>query len=221
MLSINPPPPSSHLNPNTFSFFPLFGSFIYRLTDDAASVSFATQAVLEYFASEGCIYLELRTTPREVPRTGLTLAGYVDAVRAGFASFAGGDRMKAKLLLSVDRRHSVEMAEKVVDLALRNRDLVVGVDVCGDPTKGDARGFMDAFARAREGGLGVTVHLGEVSLSEFMIRGKGNVLKTLEDSWSPNWKRRRTTFCSAPTDSGTRPSSRSRRNGTSSNTSFR
>ena len=142
-------------------FFPLFGSFIYRLTSDAQSVTFATLAVLSYFESQGCIYLELRTTPRSIP----TLSAYLSAVRAGFDAFRPQRGMLAKLLLSVDRRHSAEMAERVVELALGNRDLVVGIDLCGDPTRGDAALFVPAFAKASEAGLRITVHLGEVGRS--------------------------------------------------------
>ncbi|KAI5476610.1 hypothetical protein MNV49_007447 [Pseudohyphozyma bogoriensis] len=149
-------------------FFPLFGKFIYRLTDDAESITFATVAVLNYFDAEGCVYLELRTTPREVPSTGISFERYVEAVREGFRQYhaltpAGAEpRMMVKLLLSVDRRHSVETADQVVDLAIGNRDLVVGIDVCGDPTKGDARELVGTFRRAKEAGLKVTVHLGEI-----------------------------------------------------------
>lgn len=147
------------------SFFPLFGAFIYRLTSDAASVIFATLSVLDSFASMSCIYLELRTTPRAVPSTGLTLSTYVDAVLLGFAAFEETKpNMKSKLILSIDRRHTTETAEAVVELAIRHRGVVVGVDLCGDPTKGDARAFRGTFARAKAHGLKVTVHLGEVSL---------------------------------------------------------
>lgn len=146
-------------------FFPLFGSFVYRLTNDASSVTYATLSVLHYFANAGCIYLELRTTPRAVHHTGLTLAGYVDAVREGFRTYhqsSKGGEMLSKLILSVDRRHSLEVATKVVELALSNRDLVVGLDICGDPEKGDTREFVELFKRAKLEGLKVTVHLGEL-----------------------------------------------------------
>ena len=84
--------------------------------------------------------------------------------------------MMAKLLLSVDRRHDVEVAAKVVRLALENRDLVVGIDVCGDPTKGDVGEFVPAFRRARGGGLKVTVHLGEVSHRHQLIGREADLL---------------------------------------------
>ncbi|KAL8283988.1 hypothetical protein RQP46_005101 [Phenoliferia psychrophenolica] len=96
----------AHLNGSIpRAFFPLFGSFIYRLTDDQASVTYATLSVLSYFESSGVCYLELRTTPRAVPSTDLTLESYVAAVRAGFDAFRASrppfphHKMMAKLLL--------------------------------------------------------------------------------------------------------------------------
>ncbi|ORY57105.1 hypothetical protein BCR35DRAFT_309692 [Leucosporidium creatinivorum] len=147
-------------------FFPLFSSFIYRLTSSASSVTFATLSTLRYFANCGCMYIELRTTPRAVPENGMTRRGYVEAVKAGFSAFEAeqgeGRAMLAKLILSIDRRHTKEVAEEVVDLAVEHRGWVVGVDLCGDPTEGDSREFVGAFGRAKREGLGVTVHLGEL-----------------------------------------------------------
>lgn len=77
--------------------------------------------------------------------------------------------MLSKLILSVDRRHSLEVATKVVELALSNRDLVVGLDICGDPEKGDTREFVELFKRAKLEGLKVTVHLGEVRPERVLV----------------------------------------------------
>jgi len=39
---------------------------------------------------------------------------------------------------------------------------VVGIDLCGDPTVGDMDEFVPWFAKAKEAGLGVTLHIAEV-----------------------------------------------------------
>lgn len=70
--------------------------------------------------------------------------------------------MVTKLILSVDRRNSEEEALEVVDLALRYRAQgVVGVDLCGDPTKGNVEVFRPAFVKAKEKGLKITLHFAE------------------------------------------------------------
>lgn len=111
------------------------------------------------------------------------MKGYLEAVRTGFANFDAEQsnidsreegrptrvrRMLAKLILSIDRRHDVKVAESIVDLALKNKDLVVGIDLCGDPTKGDSSRLKTAFRKAKEGGLKITVHLGEVNRTSLL-----------------------------------------------------
>lgn len=126
------------------------------------------------FAADGVVYLELRTTPRAMPAAGLDKAGYVDAVLRAMkeeeeaaAVVESGGRIRTRLILSVDRRNTAEEAREVVALARRFRDRgVVGVDLCGDPTKGDVALFTPAFESARlEEGLKITVHFAEMSCS--------------------------------------------------------
>jgi len=89
--------------------------------------------------------------------------------------------MRAFLILSIDRRNTVAEAEEVIDLALKYRSAgVVGVDLCGDPAKGDVRIFADSFARARTAGLKITLHFAETAVSASDVE-----LSTLL-SWKPD-----------------------------------
>ena len=70
--------------------------------------------------------------------------------------------MRAFLILSIDRRNTAHEAQDVVDLAIKHRAAgVVGIDLCGDPAKGDVRIFGDAVARAKAAGLKITLHFAE------------------------------------------------------------
>ena len=125
--------------------------------------------MLNDFYNDGVVYLELRTTPRDVP--GLGKEGYVHTVLECIKSFEGKGRMSTYLILSIDRRNSPEQAMEVVDLAVKYRERgVVGVDLCGDPAKADVATFKDAFAKARGVGLGITLHFAEVKASEEELR---------------------------------------------------
>jgi hypothetical protein len=98
----------------------------------------------------------------------------------------GKEGMRARLILSVDTRFSEHDALEVVALARefmhpelsesedrsrefgksrrrRRRAWVVGVDLCGPPAVGDPRTFKTAFRLAKDAGLGLTIHFGEVS----------------------------------------------------------
>jgi adenosine deaminase len=72
---------------------------------------------------------------------------------------------QAALIMSVDRRMSnLDVAECVslaIEMKKRGRR-VVGIDVCGDPRKGDMRSFTQHLSRAKGAGLGLTVRIAEV-----------------------------------------------------------
>ncbi|KAM4062314.1 adenosine/AMP deaminase domain-containing protein [Hirsutella rhossiliensis] len=160
---------------NLETFFPLFGSYIYALLTDEASIRHAATSVLEHFLADGVVYLELRTTPRAAGS--LSAEAHVRLlldVIAGFEA-AHGDAMHTRLILSIDRRHALDTAESIAALAARLRaeggvggGRVVGLDLCGDPTARPAGAvglFTPVFERASSQGLGVTVHFAEAEAS--------------------------------------------------------
>lgn len=71
--------------------------------------------------------------------------------------------MTTYLILSIDRRNTPAEAMQVVELALKYRERgVVGIDLCGNPLKGDVTLFREAFDVARRSGLKLTLHFAEV-----------------------------------------------------------
>ncbi|CAI6341191.1 unnamed protein product [Periconia digitata] len=150
------------------TFFPLFSTYTYKLCNDLYSIEYSTKAVLQDFQQDGVVYLELRTTPRAVPEAAITKSDYVKSILTILQNHntSPENTMRAYLTLSVDRRNSPAEAEEVVDLALQFQSAgVVGLDLCGDCAKGDARTFSKAFARAKAAGLKVTLHFAEVEAS--------------------------------------------------------
>lgn len=174
-------------------FFPLFSSYIYHLVNDLAALRHTTLSVLRDFAADGVVYLELRTTPRALPRSGLSKEGYVEAIlgvirehessQAGGTAAGGGPPMHTRLILSVDRRNTPAEAAEVVELARRLQPRgVVGVDLCGDPLRGGVEALQPAFEAARSvPGLGVTLHFGEAEAS-----GSDSELLMMLREWRPH-----------------------------------
>jgi len=72
-----------------------------------------------------------------------------------------------KLLLSIDRRQGKAEAEHALKIALETKakhpDLVVGLDLSGDPTAGAFESFLPTLLKAKQSGLGVVLHCGEVN----------------------------------------------------------
>ncbi|KAF2763604.1 Metallo-dependent hydrolase [Teratosphaeria nubilosa] len=175
------PDPKTALSPaggiDVVSFFPLFDTYIYQLVNHADAVAYTTRRVLQDFQDDGVAYLELRTTPRQSLDTGLTKDLYVSTVNREVADWNASQAnsmehcMEARIILSVDRKMSAAEAEQVVDLALQHKHdpsqpnvpkCVVGVDLCGNPSRGDVSTFTHTFHRARTHGLGMTVHFTEI-----------------------------------------------------------
>jgi adenosine deaminase len=156
-----------------FSFFPLFDQYIYALVCDEESIRYATTCVLQDFLDDGVCYLELRTTPRAISHAGISKEGYVVMVLNAIHNFAtseqnkqdtGAEKLHTKLILSIDRKNTVEEAIEVVNLAAKYRDQgVVGVDLCGNPTRRPISHLSPAFAEARNQGLAVTLHFAEIA----------------------------------------------------------
>lgn len=100
-----------------------------------------TIGVIRNFAAENVKYLELRSTPKEIPHTGMTRELYVRTMlRAVRDCEAENHDIVVYLLLSIDRRNGVEVAQLTVDLAEKFQQetdgVVIGIDFSGDPAVG-------------------------------------------------------------------------------------
>lgn len=88
-------------------------------------------------------------------------------------------QVKAGVILMMDRTFSYEQNEIILEKAIRYaRDGVVGVDVAGpDRASFSMEDHAPLFARAKEAGLGVTIHTGEEEGSAEEMRFVVNEIK--------------------------------------------
>ena len=124
--------------------------------------------MLADFEADHVHYIELRTTPRNIERSGITNENYVEIVLDAMDEYAKDPKhqLRAKLILSVDRRDTPEQANSTVDIAVRLRHrAVVGVDLCGNPSRLHIQDLLPALRRAKAEGLGLTVHFAEIEAS--------------------------------------------------------
>ena len=155
------------------TFFPLFSKYIYELCSTPASIVYSINAVLRDFKEDGVVYLELRTTPRS--SSSMSKDDYIATILSCIDDFPHRNVMTTYLILSIDRRNIPEEAMEVVDLAIQYQSRgIVGVDLCGDPSKGDISTFKEAFHKAKLYGLKITLHFAEVPASSSLLE-----LKTL------------------------------------------
>ncbi|KAL0949028.1 hypothetical protein HGRIS_009123 [Hohenbuehelia grisea] len=142
-------------------FFGLFPA-IYALTSAPETLRKAARAVLETFL-EGehpqCAYIELRSTPRAT--SAMSREDYVRAVLDEVERYAPE---QAAMIVSLDRKMEEAVMEECVGVAVKQRGegrRVVGIDLCGDPRAGDMDILARHVKRAKEAGLGVTLHIAE------------------------------------------------------------
>ncbi|XP_076354480.1 N6-Methyl-AMP deaminase-like isoform X2 [Tachypleus tridentatus] len=138
---------------------------IQQVTDTPEALYEATCDVIQEFAQDNVYYLELRSTPREV--TGqMSRRSYVETVLAAInKSQELGLDIVVKFLLSIDRRNPLAVAEETVHIAKEFKlsgDTIVGIDLSGDPCVGDACSFIPVLSYAKNAGLKLALHLGEV-----------------------------------------------------------
>ena len=151
--------------------FEIFGA-IHKTVTSVATVLRIANEVLSDFASDNVKYLELRTTPRDL--NDADAEGYVRALLSTLQKYEASQRgpwpMTVRLILSIDRSGSAERAMSTVRLLERlwadptsgGRAYIVGVDFSGNPTRSCFSVFVPAFEAARQLGLKVAVHSGEI-----------------------------------------------------------
>jgi len=151
--------------PETFQLFHL----IRLVTTDYHVITRITQEVIEDFAAENIIYVELRTTPKNNPTIGMTKRSYMEAVKAGLDSAVPISPIHVRVIPSIDRRETTEAAMDTVRLACELRQEgweIAGIDLSGDPAVGEWETFVPALKFAREQGFPLALHCGEVPNAE-------------------------------------------------------
>lgn len=122
-----------------------------------------TYEVIEDAAEDNIQYLELRFTPMALSKTkGFALHEVVhwvllavDIARHVFP------QMQIELIASINRHESVDIAERVTQIAVEHKEDIVGLDLAGDEANFSAEPFAALFHEARAAGLGITAHAGE------------------------------------------------------------
>ncbi|XP_025739654.1 N6-Methyl-AMP deaminase isoform X3 [Callorhinus ursinus] len=140
---------------------------IHQLTTSPEDILMVTKDVIKEFADDGVKYLELRSTPRRENATGMTKKAYVESVLEGIKqSKQENIDIDVRYLIAIDRRGGPSVAKETVKLAeeffLSTDDTVLGLDLSGDPTVGQAKDFLEPLLEAKKAGLKLALHLSEI-----------------------------------------------------------
>lgn len=119
-----------------------------------------TADLLAAAAAQNTRYVEVRVGGRRGFTT-LGVRGMLEAMAqaAGDAERRG---VQTGIIVTVVRERGPEEAERIISEATSSHDTrVVGIDLAGDEANYPPAMFVRAIERAREAGLGITVHAGE------------------------------------------------------------
>ncbi|XP_005381431.1 PREDICTED: adenosine deaminase-like protein isoform X2 [Chinchilla lanigera] len=140
---------------------------IHQLTTCPEDILMVTKDVIKEFAADGVKYLELRSTPRKENTTGMTEKTYVESILEGIKQSKQENLdIDVRYLIAIDRRGGSSVAKETVKLAkeffLSAEDTVLGLDLSGDPTIGQAKDFVEPLLEAKKAGLKLALHLSEI-----------------------------------------------------------
>ncbi len=133
------------------------------LMQDAAAIERVTHELIEDVAADGTRYVEIRWGPALHIAGGLDLRGSVEAVVSGARRGAAATGVVVRLIAVALRSHLPQLNLAVaLESARYVADGLTGFDLAGpEEAFPDPLLHVDAFAAARAGGLGITIHAGE------------------------------------------------------------
>jgi len=138
-----------------------FASDLFRTEEDYAALS---EDYLSSLARDGAIYSEFFISPDHAAKAGLSAKAYTDALGEGILRARAKTGIEARMIVTGVRHVGVEAVEQAARFAARSGNaLVTGFGLAGDERIGDFEDFVRAFEIAREAGLGITVHAGELT----------------------------------------------------------
>ncbi|CAE7267212.1 MAPDA [Symbiodinium sp. CCMP2592] len=131
---------------------------------DLDALKESTLHVLDHFAAERCLYLELRTSPKQFKVSSqkgsdedsklTSKLQYLETVRDAIQEFHSkaqqrfGFVMEVRILLSVDRgkvtskESALAQIDDILEMQKVHPDLVVGIDVCGNPHANTVKPYL-------------------------------------------------------------------------------
>jgi len=167
---------------NTLRMFYRSPEAIHRITEEA----------IEDAARDNVKYMELRFTPVALSRAErFPLHDVIDWVITSTKKASEEYGVVVKLIASVNRHESTELAEQVAWLAAEHKDNgIIGMDLAGNEAEFGYDTFYGIFKEARQAGLQVTIHAGEWgealhvrdAIEKFEAKRIGHGVRVLEDN---------------------------------------
>lgn len=139
-----------------FEIFPIVG----KVVDTHERLRIVTLHACEKFRSDNNQYVLLRTNLKVLEQQ--NYEAYLNTVVSAIEEVEKEGNFKVGLMLSVSRATPLDVAEKTVEIAIKHKGRVVGIDISGKCNEGDIRTIMKPLKDAKEAHLKIAVHMGEL-----------------------------------------------------------
>ena len=134
---------------------------LFRTEEDYALLA---ETYLSGIAGEGAIYAEIFVSPDHADRSGIGTAGYLAGLGAGIERARQASGIECRMIVVGIRHFGPDAVEAAARLAAnRPHALITGFGMAGEERFGKVADYVRAFDIAREAGLGITIHAGELA----------------------------------------------------------
>jgi adenosine deaminase len=133
---------------------------LFRTEEDYALLS---QTYFESIAADGAIYGEIFISTNHAESTGLDPKAYVEGLAEGMRRAKANTGIETRMIATGLRHLGPEGVEAAARYVIANpHSLVTGWGMAGEERMHHPKDFVRAFDMARNAGLGITVHAGEL-----------------------------------------------------------
>jgi adenosine deaminase len=133
---------------------------LFRTEEDYALL---TETYLRELAAVDTIYSEIIVSPDHGDRIGLGADTYLAGITAGIEAAKAATGIETRIIVTGERHFGPESVIAAAEYAARSRNpLITGFNMAGEERTGRVADYARAFDIARDAGLGLTIHAGEV-----------------------------------------------------------
>jgi adenosine deaminase len=133
---------------------------LFRSEEDYALLS---QTYFESIAADGAVYGEIFISTNHAESTGLDPRAYIEGLAEGMRRAKANTGIETRMIATGLRHLGPEAVEAAARYIIANpHPLVTGWGMAGEERMHHPKDFVRAFDMARDAGLGITVHAGEL-----------------------------------------------------------
>ena len=133
---------------------------LFRTADDYALMS---QTYFESIAADGAIYGEIFISTNHAISCGMDPQDYIDGLADGMARAKANTGIETRMIATGLRHLGPEGVDQAARYIIANpHPLITGWGMAGEERMHHPKDFVHSFNMARDAGLGITVHAGEL-----------------------------------------------------------